>query len=358
VLNLALAQKKYQGLDVEIVTCIPGLKHKFSAELEGIRVHYLPASFLMRLSGIPYIDVYKISVYIRSLRPDIVHAHGAEWVYALAAQGCGFPYVITAQGAFFLINKIIKHSLFSRSNIIELFENRCLLSAKYLIAKSDYIRNALMIRYPHLKVYEIPNTFDEKILSIKENRQPKTVIFVAANIDKRKGLDVLRNSIEKVKNQLFDIHLVVVGNRKTTITDYENEEIKALYNILGERLILCGSLSALEVARQIAKATVLVAPSREEMFGNQVIESLLVGTPVIVTDNTGMAENVRRFGNGRIVPQENPSVLAEEILNACQPLACDVRKIARDKIIDFMHPQKVATEHRKVYEQIISAYQN
>ena len=358
MLNLAIAQKKYLGLDVEIVASIPGLMHKFNDEVEGIKLHYLPASFLIRASNIPCIDVYKIAGYIRSLRPDIVHAHGTEWAYALAAQNCDSPYVITMQGTFFILNRIMKPALLSRMKIIEFFERRCLLKSKYVIAKSSYIYKALSNEYPHLRLYEIPNTFDERILSIREEKELKTIIFVAAGISKRKGLDVLRIALEKVKTQIPDIRLVIVGNSKAKISDYEKEEVVALRNILGEKLILCGFLPALEAARQIAKATVLVAPSREEMFGNQVIEALLVETPVIVTEGTAMAENVRMFGNGSIVPQEDPVALANEILIACQGGCSDRAKKARDKVIDFMHPQRIASQHLAVYKEMISQKQD
>ena len=52
----------------------------------------------------------------------------------------------------------------------------------------------------------------------------------------------------------------------------------------------------------LADADVVVYPSEHEIFGLVPLEALLVGTPVVVSDDSGCAEVVRQVGGGLVVP--------------------------------------------------------
>ena len=66
----------------------------------------------------------------------------------------------------------------------------------------------------------------------------------------------------------------------------------------------------LEVLR---RAHVFVHPSFEDGFGYAPMEALAVGVPVIVTDQTGMAEYVQEGVNGSVVPAGDVEALAERL---------------------------------------------
>ena len=104
--------------------------------------------------------------------------------------------------------------------------------------------------------------------------------------------------------------------------------------------------------------TVLAAPSTEEMFGNQLIEALMRGCHGIVTDATAMAENVRRFGNGTVVPQNDAVSLSRAIVaRILAPPSLEDRKSARDRIREWMSPTVVAAKHFSFYRHILSLEQ-
>ena len=92
------------------------------------------------------------------------------------------------------------------------------------------------------------------------------------------------------------------------------------------------------------------------MFGNQLIEALMRGCHCIVTDQTALAENARRFGNATVVPQKDPAALAEAILQEFRsPSPPDLRESARAAVRAFMSPSAVAAAHRALYEEILSS---
>ena len=108
VLNHAIAQKR-AGMDVEVVTQAHKAKCDFVCEIEGVKVHFLRTYHPYRHFTFYAIDQFRMASYVKKLRPDIVHAHGTEAAYALAAIRTGLPFCITAQGLFFQIMATMTH---------------------------------------------------------------------------------------------------------------------------------------------------------------------------------------------------------------------------------------------------------
>jgi glycosyltransferase involved in cell wall biosynthesis len=63
----------------------------------------------------------------------------------------------------------------------------------------------------------------------------------------------------------------------------------------------------------LAAASVVVYPSRDEIFGLVPLEALLCGAPVVVCDDSGCAEVITATGGGFIVPHGNPCALSGAI---------------------------------------------
>ena len=356
VLNLALAQKKHTSIQPELVVQVPGSRRDFTTVVEQVPVHYLATPNRFRSTTLFYFDAKSICRKIRALAPDLVHAHGLEDAYGLAAQRSNLPYVITAQGLHFLINSKIKPPLVSRERIVELMERHCLGKACDVIAKSRYVREALATAFPNLRLHEIPNTIDPRLLEIVGRKDPKVIAFVGTIIP-RKGLDLLGDALAVVQQKVPDVKLWVFGDYPDTATEYEKAIKNRLRSVLGERVVFHGAVPSLELAHRLANVAALVAPSREEMFGNQLIEALLVGTHGIVTEGTAMAENVRRFGGGTVVPQENVQALAKAIVSVLQSGAPNKTEEVRNRILEFMGPEVVAQRHYALYCELLKASQ-
>jgi glycosyltransferase involved in cell wall biosynthesis len=353
VLNLALAQKKHTSIQPELVVQVPGSLRDFSTTVEQIPVHYLATPRRLRSVTLFYFDVKSICRKVHALKADLVHAHGLEDAYGLAAQRSNLPYIITAQGLHFLINRRVKPGLVSRERVVEFMERRCLKKTHHIIAKSDYVAGRLKERFPNLIVHRIPNTIDPRLFEVNAERDGNVLAFVGT-ISPRKGVDLLCDALETVRLDIPDVTLWVFGDHPDSPSKYEQQIKERLRSILGERVIFHGTVPSLEVARQIAKAAALVAPSREEMFGNQLIEALAVGTHGIVTEGTAMAENVGRFGEGTIVPQEDPQALAQAIVAVLRNHASRETAEVRKRILEYMGPEVVALQHQALYRQLLS----
>src|ERR1700730_1676260 len=268
VLNLALAQKKHTSIQPELIVQVPGSRRDFSTTVEQIPVHYLATPNRFRSATLFYFDVKSICRKIHSLNPDFAHGHGLEDAYGLAAERSNLPHVITAQGLHFLINRRVKPSPVGRERVVELMERRCLREARDVIAKSEYVATRLKAEFPHLKIHRIPNTFDPRLLPINEEKNWNVIAFVGTIIP-RKGLDLLCDALKAVRLDIPDVTLWVFGDYPDASSNYEKETKERLRSVLVDRVVFHGAVPSLEMARQVAKAAALVAPSREEMFGNQ-----------------------------------------------------------------------------------------
>lgn len=351
-LNLAKAQCRYTNMQAECVVVIPGSKQVFVTEKEGVRIHYVPAPARFRTATGYFKEVRDVSRYIQSLSPHLIHAHGTECSNLKIAQRCSIPYVFTAQGMYFIVNARMRYPVFSQKRAAMLWEDLALKKCRIAIAKSDYVREELEKKFPQIRCILIPNTYDEDIFPCKFLDQRKRHLVFIGSIIPRKGADVLIEALETVLQREEKLTVHIFGNSGHP-SPYEALCISQLRRLLGDRLILHGLRPANEVIAVLAEAKILAAPSREEMFGNQLIEALLSGTHAIVTDRTAMAENVRRFGNGTIIPQENAAALATAVEECLKTKTFPETESAVKNIKAYMGPKIVAERHQRLYEKIL-----
>lgn len=353
VLNHALAQKA-AGMDVEVVAQAHKASCDFDCEIEGVTVHFLRTYHPYRHFTFYALDAWRMARFVRRLSPDIVHAHGTEAAYGHAALRAGLPFCITAQGLFFQIIPTLERPPTWNERFLRRGEDMVWKRTRFAIAKSEYVREALATKYPHLNLTLIPNTYEPSLEAPLVPKKGHDVAFVGG-IDKRKGVHLIAAAMPEIVRRVPDVRLHVVGNKEDeSAAGYAGEQLRALRAALGERLVLHGKVPSREVFRILDECRVLVAPSLEEMFGNQLIEGLMRGCHGIVSDGTAMAENVCRFGNGTVVPQQNANALAEVIVSSLlTPPSSDVQERTRQNVRDWMSPDVVASNHFKCYNHIL-----
>lgn len=354
VLDLARAQRMYTTLRPELLVNVPGSTVDFDSELDGVPVHYLRCQANYRAKTLLLFETHRLASRLRQLHPDLVHAHGTEDAHLLAAQRSGLPYVVTAQGVHCIINPILQRPWWHRQKVIEFLERRALRRARHLIAKSDYIGEKLQALFPNLTIHRIPNTFDPAVAALSPVPKISRQMAFVGTLDERKGLHLLRAALESIHERFPDLSLKVIGSGRGE-TDYAKREELALKRLLGSRCDFAGRLAHLDAVRLVAAAHVLIAPSLEEMFGNQVIEALLVRTHCLVSSQTAMAENILRFGNGTIFQNGHAADLAEQLSSVLQTTAFPEADGARARILEYMAPERVAAAHAEVYGKVLQA---
>ena len=129
-------------------------------------------------------------------------------------------------------------------------------------------------------------------------------IVYVGRIDLIKGIPVLLDAFSSVARP--DWRLTVMGN----FLSYGLRKFATERAQRDHRITMLEYGEPLEVLRG---AHVFVHPSFEDGFGYAPMEALAVGVPVIVTDQTGMAEYVDEGVNGSVIPAGDVEVLAERL---------------------------------------------
>lgn len=150
----------------------------------------------------------------------------------------------------------------------------------------------------------IPN-----ILPKKENNP--TIVFLG-RLAPIKGIEDAIIATCLIKKQIKNIKLWIIGSGDDVYTQKLRELVKE--KKLENDVKFFGFVSIEEKFRLLAKAHILVAPSRNEGWGLIVPEAGVVGTPAVVYDVDGLRDIVVNDKTGIITKGNNPNELAKDVV--------------------------------------------
>ncbi len=143
----------------------------------------------------------------------------------------------------------------------------------------------------------IPNSLRE-LPELRLDREP--LIIGVGRLHHEKGFDVLLRAFAQIRAEFPHWRLAILG---------EGPERGSLERLRAE-LGLAASVDIVGEVRDVeiwmARAGLLVHPSRREGFPNTVLEAMGMGAPVICADcHSGPAELIQDGHNGRLVPVDD-----------------------------------------------------
>ncbi|MCX7765447.1 MAG: glycosyltransferase family 4 protein [Candidatus Sumerlaeia bacterium] len=189
-------------------------------------------------------------------------------------------------------------------------------------------------------------------LNIPENA---FVILNVGFISKRKGIDILLKAYARIKPELPDSRLVIVGSYSHTPSSYWNELQQIIaQNKLEENVYFTGHRE--DVARLMAMSDLLVLSSRNEAVPICVLEAMATGIPVVATNVGAIVEILEQGKLGIIVPPEDDVALAEGIRKIItdQAKKQEFCRLAQQKARESYNSQKIFAQIEKVILDSIS----
>ncbi|PKB80119.1 MAG: hypothetical protein BZY88_09830 [SAR202 cluster bacterium Io17-Chloro-G9] len=137
-------------------------------------------------------------------------------------------------------------------------------------------------------------------------RDGKTNILFVGRLEKRKGLKYLLEAYSKLKWELPDIRLLVVGPGNP---DKDSHRILGAQNLQDVEFI--GPVSQLDLPRYYASADIFCSPATgAESFGIVLLEAMAVGKPVVASDIEGYANIISQDKQGILFSPKNSDELA------------------------------------------------
>jgi len=285
--------------------------------------------------SISWLPFSSIASEINKINPDIVHIHWigsgmlnlsdiskikAPMVWSLHDMwlftgGCHYnegcdKYLKNCGGCKVLSSSNdtdLSRKLFNKK--LKIFSN---IKKMYIVATSRWTyeyssRSPLLENHKHSI---IPNPINTKLYlphNKKNSRKKiglkassKLILFAADPNDKRKGFIDLISALSNINS--VELECVVLGNKNLLIADTKFK-IHYLGHVNDENKMIDIYNSA----------DVLVAPSLQETFGLNAVESMACGTPVVATRNTGLADIVNHKVNGYLFNQNDVTDLKRGI---------------------------------------------
>ena len=145
-----------------------------------------------------------------------------------------------------------------------------------------------------IKVYEVGN------IPADLKYEPKSTKLKILNI-------VFASRISPKKNLLAAVQYISEAKAKCTLTVYGEMEgalylskCKASFDNEGE-MIVKGAVAPHELYKEIRNRDFFILPTLNENFGHSIIESLSLGVPVMISDQTPWSD-IEAFGAGWVTP--------------------------------------------------------
>lgn len=161
----------------------------------------------------------------------------------------------------------------------------------------------------------------------------KILIGISGRWVREKGFDVLLRALPRVMQSIPDAHLVFAGERNVVYEDFYQECLPLIEAQNAHLTFLGLLLDQQKIANFYSMCELFALPSRTDMMALTQVEAMLCGTPVVASDIPGARVVVRETGFGLLAPPEDPSGLADTIVEALnraeelKPVQAAVRKV-------------------------------
>jgi len=177
--------------------------------------------------------------------------------------------------------------------------------------------------------------------------------IAVGRVSKLKGHDLFVGAAGRVCSSIPDARFAILGRRILGAPEtLEIDRIVEQYH-LESTVIYPGHRH--DMADIIAASDLLCVPSRLESFGQVVVESMLIGTPVIVSNVGGLPEIVEDGESGIIVPPDDVDALAEAMRSVLSDpgFADRLSKAGRQRATAMFSSEAMAEIMMGIYREAI-----
>lgn len=269
-----------------------------------------------------------------------------------------YPVVVRLHGFHGMTEKFVKEYYQKRPGQFfykQMVRGLC-DSAEYVASVSqnfaDMTKDVVGINGKNLTINYLGVDKSRFKLGDETKRDLKTVLFVG-RLEKSKGIETIIEAIPKVCRAIPDVKFLMVG-RDTLHKENGQSYTDLLKKSCPSRNIeVTGVLPQEEVIRHYQKATAAVFPSLFEPGGTVAIEAMACGCPTITTEIGGFKEYYQNRENGMVIQPEDPSALAESIIEVLQDSS--LRKTIHDNALKLVEEK---LNLKLIVDKSLKIYQN
>jgi len=323
------------GVDVEVI--VPETRFTTSTLTYPFRVTpiYL-TSKLQTLKALEY--SYKVYKYISENRRKFDAIHGSQWsTYVLVKyrDNIGIPIVTKFHGTTWigtLVQIWLSKKMTYYKNLVKLPISFLYSSIEKTIAKnsmglifiSKFVKKEVEyitqgnINTSTIVIYNGVDSDKFKPMEINLSNikhryglcvEDKIILFVG-RLDPLKGVDELIFACKKLVSRYPNIKVLIVGDGESSYKEYLQGIAKPRSNF-----IFTGRVGYDKLVEIYNISDIVVAPS-PYASGNEVLEAMACGKPVIVVKGSGFAELINNLKTGFIISYKNIRKELENLLDS------------------------------------------
>lgn len=353
-----LAKELSEHVELTIVALSPFV----AKDAETYFINNAKSIFLKALR--PKIDVLTFKLFkINKLRLwlnknavnfDIIHIHGNEHQFEVAAKKLQIPKLISIQG---IISEILNYFTPSGFQLLgwkqaAYYELNHYRTVNNFSCRTHWDHSIVEKHNPQAKIYNIwemirPEFFVEKPLEKGNN-----ILFLGGS-QKIKGIDIALKTYECIKDKIKG--KLLIGGRTNKAQLYRIIKRNRFDLNLDDDINILGFLDTKDIIWHAQKSFCLLHPTLIDNSPNSVCEAQVMGLPVIASDVGGVSSLIEHGKTG-FLTDHNSSFIADQILKLYEDhglwsnISIQSRMIARER----HNPERIVRETINMYKQIIS----
>ena len=283
---------------------------------------------------------------------DVVHIHA--WWNLVSVLSCAIalarkvPVVLSPRGtlsAYSLSNKSV-----GKKEIMQSFGGRKLLQKCYIHVTSGAEEKAIEEILKPKSVTCIPNFIKlaAEIPIAKRETQSYLKLLFFSRIEEKKGLDILLKALPLLT---VPYHLTIAGDGDKTYI----ESLKQLVDGTTANKISWIGFQDENKFDIFYQHDLMILPSHNENFGNVVIESLSVGTAVLISEGVGLADYIHENNLGWVCRADINEI--SNFINRIPEKLTElesIRQFAPGKILHDFNENNLVKEYIDMYTKIIN----
>ncbi|NUU99635.1 hypothetical protein XO12_05820 [Marinitoga sp. 1154] len=336
-------------------------KGNYNEIMKKEQIPIIEVDFTRKINMQIFSEIKILRNIIKEIQPNIVHSHSSK--------GGALARLAVSRLDNELRSKMkVIHQVhgyhFTKYNGIKkfIFEN----IEKYLMRYTDYLL------FQNKYEYEITNCWkkDKKVkleligngIEIneikkfrKDDERKETLIVCIARLEPIKNHGYLIEALGYLKNNLrffdFKVYFIGEGNSKKFETVIKN-------NKLEENIVFTGVLNKKEVYEILSKSKLSVLASFKEGKPRALMESSVLGVPMVATNVIGTNEVVQHGKTGYLVELDNPKEFAKRMYELLtnekkwKEFSQNAKKYAEKEFDE----DKIIEKLKKIYTEELSNY--
>ena len=357
-----------EGNEVTVITYKEGDNVKYYENDKGVEVYRVdnymirPNNFIDWIMQLNFNMITKANEIInKNGKFDVIHAH--DWLVAYSAKSIKESYNIP------LISTIHATESGRNSGIHDetqryINDSEWMLTyeSSEVIVNSNYMKNEVqrLFGLPYDKINVIPNGVNLQLFSNVNidydfRRQyamdNEKIILYVGRLVYEKGIQNLIAAMPKVLDRYHDSKLIICG--RGGMIDELREQVK--YLGIENKVYFAGYCDSKKMQKMYKCADVAVFPSTYEPFGIVAIESMLSGTPTIVSDVGGLNEIIEHGVTGMKSYAGNANSIADSVLALLfdSKLCANISQNAIKKVKENYNWSKITDSTYYVYQLAI-----